>query len=127
MNHLVQKRRDTKYVKCNVVYSYFDLPKPFWEVAGFRKVRLYWDISIETWISINKYTLYPRLTFCFLLFEREMGNYIQNFSDVLRYDNLITPNTQGVVTRSPKQVISPLLNNPVTFDMSKFLYDSEAF
>lgn len=124
MNHLVQKRRDTKYVLSAMLYTAISTS---WEVAGFRKVRLYWDISIETWISINKYTLYPRLTFCFLLFEREMGNYVQNFSDVLRYDNLITPNTQGVVTRSPKQVISPLLNNPVTFDMSKFLYDSEAF
>ena len=35
MNHLVQKRRDTKYVKCNVVYSYFDLPKPFGKSPAF--------------------------------------------------------------------------------------------
>lgn len=52
MNHLVQKRRGAKYVLRACCIQLFRTPKTgpksFWEVAGFRKVRLYWDISIET-------------------------------------------------------------------------------
>ena len=57
MNHLVQKRRDTKYVLRAMLYTAISTSQnPFGK--SLRKVRLYWDISIETWISIKKNTLF---------------------------------------------------------------------
>ena len=100
MNHLVQERRDTKYVLRAMYTAISTSQNPFGKSLSegstllgylYRNLNFHKQIHSLSWVNL----LFPPIL------KGKWEAISKILSDVLRYDNLITPNTHGVVTRSP--------------------------